>query len=65
MTDKLKQAVKQKELTRDTVEVQFCSDWLKQEILKLFDENARLLDENRTLKGKVKHLYGLIRSEMS
>jgi len=41
-TNKLQKAMTQEHLTADTVEVQFCSDWLKDEISRLFTEIEKL-----------------------
>lgn len=46
----LQKAATQKQLTRDTVDAQFCSDWLKGEIKRLFDE----LDLLRVHEGRRK-----------
>ena len=37
----LEKAIMQEKLTKDTVDAQFCSDWLKRQIHELFDENAK------------------------
>ncbi len=39
---KLAKAMSQEHMTQDTVDAQFCSDWLKLEIHRLFDQNAKL-----------------------
>lgn len=49
MTD-LKKAMTQKHITFDTVEAQFCSDWLKNEISRLF---AKLLDAENILQKDI------------
>ncbi len=38
----LKKAVTQEHITADTVDLQFCSDWLKDEIKRLFVTNEAL-----------------------
>lgn len=40
MEENLAKAITQKHLTQDTVDAQFCSDWLKREMHRLFDTLA-------------------------
>lgn len=40
--ERLKKAIKQKHMTSDTVDNQFCSDWLKDEIKILFSKIEKL-----------------------
>ncbi len=56
----LEKAISQTTLTRDTVEEQFCSDWLKDQIIELFDQLeeakidalkfGRAMEEERNLR---------------
>ena len=52
-------------LSRENLDSQFCSDWLKDQISKLLDRIDDLEARNKELKDKVKHLYGLVKSEIS
>jgi hypothetical protein len=53
----LEKAVSQKHLTPDTVDMQFCSDWLKDEIKTLFAQRDALIrSDARFVDGKVKNL---------
>jgi hypothetical protein len=51
MTDLLLKAVFQKQLTPDTVEIQFCSDWLKDQITDLFTKISLMEEELKWRRG--------------
>jgi len=54
----LEKAVSQEHLTLDTVDFQFCSDWLKDEIKRLFAEIDTLRKDAEIQNGGFKALYG-------
>jgi hypothetical protein len=45
----LEKAVNQEHITEDTIDLQFCSDWMKDEIRRLFARAKELESENKAL----------------
>lgn len=64
-TKLLEKAILQNTLIEDTVEVQFCSNWLKDQITDLFKEIEKLKKENDFLKKESEVLNNRIEQLMS